>query len=132
MGRADARFLDSTRRVVSLQLVVRGLRLRTAPFVAVILLLWTAVDIANAQLCAVDQQPLSTVTSQRITDKTPQPQAPAGADDCFCCSHTVQAATVSVSTPLFAPREGSSQIQARSPFTIDRQIDHPPQAFARS
>ena len=102
-----------------------------ARVVAVLLLLWTAADIVNAQMCASDQQPLPTASVLRVGDSPASGQIPASVDDCFCCSHTVQIATVQVSTPALLPRERTAEPEPVFHSITDRQVDHPPQAPAR-
>jgi hypothetical protein len=117
--------------MLSLLLVVRPVRLHLGRIVAVVLLLWTGADIVNAQLCSVDRQPLSSITTLRVSDATSQRQSPATGDDCFCCSHTVQAGTAPVSMPILAAGEYTAQLDLGSHFTIHDQIYRPPQSSAR-
>jgi hypothetical protein len=65
--------------------------------VVVALLLWTAADIANSNLCALDQDVPPATQALGLTadrDSTPAnpvaPEAPLHVDDCFCCSHCVE------------------------------------------
>src|SRR5690348_16402644 len=60
---------------------------------AMALLLWTAVDLANANACSLDNEglPGTTQASQLISagSSTTLPTDLAHVDDCFCCSHCV-------------------------------------------
>jgi len=63
--------------------------------VATVILLWTAADLTNVSLCALDSDELgrsvavglTATLSGETTNEAPQP-APH-IDDCFCCSHCV-------------------------------------------
>lgn len=60
---------------------------------AVFLLFWTATDLINPSLCALDNQagvPISSTSTLKDHSTSPGPnQAPGHIDDCFCCSHCV-------------------------------------------
>ena len=65
--------------------------------VVVLLLAWTAADLANASLCALDSSEFATESPQlpsgdHGTLPTQEPQRHV--DDCFCCSHCVDVAAV--------------------------------------
>jgi hypothetical protein len=69
---------------------------RLARAVAMILLLWTAADLTNASLCALDSDQIGGAYSREYAltvtaDTTGQaPSQPSHhVDDCFCCSHCV-------------------------------------------
>lgn len=111
--------------------VVRGFRLHIGRVVAVLLLLWTAADIVNAQMCASDQQRLPFAAVLHVDDSSAPGQIPYSVDDCFCCSHTVQIATVQVSTPALLPRERTAEPKPVFHSILDRHVDHPPQASPR-
>jgi hypothetical protein len=69
---------------------------RLVQAVVMLLLLWTAADLSNASLCALDNegQPIQLSaahasldsSSAQLPDQTPQHHI----DDCFCCSHCVE------------------------------------------
>jgi len=64
--------------------------------VATVILIWTAADLTNASLCALDSDELgaayaaslSPTLSSGTTERAPSQPAPH-IDDCFCCSHCV-------------------------------------------
>lgn len=66
--------------------------------VAFVFLLWTAADLSNASLCALDNEDTSStaapstaggaVVKDDLSSSLPPVQAPH-VDDCFCCSHCV-------------------------------------------
>jgi hypothetical protein len=68
---------------------------RLSHAVALVLLLWTAVDLSNSSLCSLDNESLVGVTGAgliltvRADDSLPV-DAPFHVDDCFCCSHCVE------------------------------------------
>ncbi len=112
----------------------RSLIVRT---VVVVLLLWTAADITNTSLCALEQEqdgPLAASTSDVATfgarSTLPLPVAPEAPhiDDCFCCSHCVEVADLAprlLSEP--ALRDLGSVLLA-SPRIFGVQLYHPPLA----
>lgn len=67
---------------------------------AVLLLLWTAADLTDASLCALEQEQSSpaaasdrtgaTIASARSTAPAPEAPDAVHVDDCFCCSHCVE------------------------------------------
>lgn len=69
---------------------------RIAQGVVVVLLLWTAADLTNSSLCALDNENASsneagsTVLNQGSSGQLPQQPARRHIDDCFCCSHCVE------------------------------------------
>ena len=119
------------RGMLFLVFVVRPVRFHIGRIVAVLLLLWTGADIVNAQLCSADRQPFSSITDLRVSDATSQHESRTAGDDCFCCSHTVQAVTGWVSMPIFSAGEYATQLELGAHFTIHGQIYHPPQSSAR-
>lgn len=64
-----------------------------------LLLTWTAVDLTNESLCALDSTEFGTggaLTGTEKDDGKPLPgqETPRHVDDCFCCSHCVDVAAV--------------------------------------
>ena len=56
----------------------------------VLLLSWTAADLAFASLCAADSEGLAQRDAAMAADATdPMPPPASPVDDCFCCSHAV-------------------------------------------
>jgi hypothetical protein len=102
-----------------------------ARVVAIVFLTWTAVDLTNANLCALDQEGAQprhacTTVAPHFCDVQPS-SAPVHIDDCFCCSHCVNAvALVSLSEAamfvhLLPPERAAALRLLSSP------PDHPPQ-----
>lgn len=106
----------------------RRLRLRIARVVAVILLVWTGADLVNAQLCAADQVPATSQTgAQRDSGG---PDRPAPADDCFCCSHTVQLSVVLLLDSLEVLQDRVNILRHVASSYRTLPLDHPPQLLA--
>ena len=103
--------------------------------VALTILLWTAADLSNANLCALDKEdgvPNGGAVGLFLTfgdSSAPQvpPSVPAHVDDCFCCSHCVEV------TALVVPDARSVAMQSEIPFvagaarTFGSPLYHPPQ-----
>lgn len=107
-----------------------------ARLVVVGLLSWTAADLANASLCALDhEQELAASPASGPTVLTaahaPSGQAadePMHVDDCFCCSHCVE-----LSRLLPAIDSEPAAPDAPTPVTLvprlfGLQLYHPPLA----
>ena len=101
---------------------------RVARVVAIALLTWTAADLINSRLCALDQWSPSAAQHSSFGADTPSnTQIPTAPDDCFCCSHDVQAganinlsvAEASVAIP--------PEVLFASVLTPSRPLYHPPQ-----
>jgi len=107
---------------------------RLAQTVALVLLLWTAADLSNASLCALDNErtaPLAGSTGATLQDGSTR-QIPARPfqhiDDCFCCSHCVDVqafSPVAVSMPLDTPHPVSV---LAAPRIFGSPLYHPPLA----
>jgi hypothetical protein len=105
-----------------------------------IMLLWTAADLANSSLCALENEdsrvsrdafPLGvpivvqqTGDPSQFPSDTPVPHI----DDCFCCSHCVD-------VPSFAPAMTSARVQrelqplvSAAPRIFGSRLYHPPLA----
>lgn len=100
--------------------------------VALVFLTWTVVDLTNSSLCALDQegsQQACTAVAPHFCDVPPS-SAPVHIDDCFCCSHCVNAVAL-VSLPEAAmfvrllPPERASALRLSS-----RRLDRPPQLLS--
>jgi len=102
----------------------------------VVLLLWTAVDMTNASLCALDSEGGVNVAAgdaPRIAGATSPPVSPgapadaAHVDDCFCCSHCVRPGLrAPISAPLAIVRvTAPPAVQAIQ--SASDPLDHPPQ-----
>ena len=80
---------------------------RFVQIIALTILFWTAADITNSGLCALEQEQTTPVAHSDLlshfetlkSTTTPGTNAETShVDDCFCCSHCVQfgVATVSI------------------------------------
>ena len=96
------------------------------------LLVWTAADLSNASLCALDneeriafagsQSGVVDMSRDRGPAQAPQPHI----DDCFCCSHCVDVQSVSPST-LAAPVELQlTPLVIAAPRLFGSPLYHPP------
>lgn len=101
---------------------------------AVVLLMWTAADISNAGLCALDNEDGDGVAvgcaSVAGGDKAPTSPTfpPPHVDDCFCCSHCVDVGWVSGATvPVIADSRIPLPPEA-VPFPSGFPLYHPPRA----
>lgn len=116
-------------------LVVRLFRARVSRLFAVVLLLWTAADLLNTNLCAADQGPMISIggpAALSVPDG-PSPRPPAGSEaDCFCCAQTLQLFTVSTVAPLLLVVDGANALALKVPLQISVPLDHPPQTLLSS
>jgi hypothetical protein len=105
---------------------------KTARTAAWLLLAWVAVDLGNPSLCALDQDvpvmPLSDAALDTFPPDSGAPDLPAHIDDCFCCSHCVNIASVQPSSrlaqaglPAPLPTDAAAWPTAYPPY-------HPPRA----
>jgi len=108
--------------------VVRG--------VVIALLLWTAVDLTNAGLCALDNETATAVIAEvpmlRHADDAPasSPADVGHVDDCFCCSHCVRAGSLAMlSAPLTVVNALDASRAAKPQSTAD-SLYHPPLLLA--
>ena len=100
---------------------------------AVALLLWTAVDLTNTRLCALeDEDPLELVAGDAVmhADGT-GPQGPAEpdthVDDCFCCSRCVEPSQTIVPGRLLFTALPNVDLAGRLPSADGPPVYHPPQ-----
>ena len=91
---------------------------RLVKTVIMILLLWTAADLTNTSLCALeseDSRPTQVENSapglSEATQPRPLPEPVGHFDDCFCCSHCVEV------QPVFPPAAGLRVAPQRAPMT---------------
>ena len=63
---------------------------RVASIAAVVILAWTAADLSNSSLCALDQEGFPSPVEQSSQDQLPFGSEAIHFDDCFCCSHCVR------------------------------------------
>lgn len=100
-----------------------------------LLLLWTATDLSNASLCALDNEGKDAVSlgaNATLSDSSNAPapdQAPQRhIDDCFCCSHCVEYqafARAALVTPVKMQRP---PMVLAAPRLFGSPIYHPPLA----
>lgn len=105
--------------------------------VAFAILLWTAADLSNASLCALDQEgagarPSASDTVIRCVAAGHDNPAsrPGHIDDCFCCSHCVDASVFAMldDRPL---RLGVIHPGLTSALhSLAGAVDHPPQLLS--
>jgi hypothetical protein len=102
---------------------------RVSRVAAMLLLVWTAVDLAFAGLCALDREQadlgLPSMAVARADEATAS--GPAHVDDCFCCSRCVSLtvpAPVHVANEVkpFRPVATASRLLGFPP-----RLNHPPQ-----
>lgn len=104
-----------------------------AQFVAAWLLLWALADLVNVNLCAIDRPSTASPSNLHVAALVTQgssasPSAfPFRGDDCFCCSHNVLFATVSVAAPEAGLVEGVCLPPIGHVTLLRTQLDHPPQ-----
>ena len=106
---------------------------RLASVIVAVLLLWTAADLTNPGLCALDNEH-DTVSASLGTVASASPELPMGnptgprphVDDCFCCSHCVD-------LQLFAPVFAATMIESDSTplvlpatYNFGASLYHPP------
>jgi hypothetical protein len=110
-------------------------RCRLVKAVVMVLLLWTAADLTNSSLCALENEdaPLAPVSgSVTLVDGSrnsiPPPQPPQHIDDCFCCSHCVdvQALLPAMATAPVARRR--TPLVLATPRIFGSALYHPPLA----
>lgn len=72
---------------------------RLVQAVTIVMLLWTAADLANSGLCALENEdprstapaaPGASALDQDAGNRIPPRPARPHIDDCFCCSHCVE------------------------------------------
>ena len=103
--------------------------------VALTILLWTAADLSNASLCALDNEDAVPFGSSvglvlMLNDaRTPQvpPSAPAHVDDCFCCSRCVEVTAVVVPDAPSVETQSQIPFVAYAPRIFGCPLYHPPQ-----
>lgn len=103
--------------------------------VALVFLLWTAADLSNANLCALDNEdslPISAVPvgagSALHVGTTPPPPEPASAhiDDCFCCSHCVNVTTLLPADVATLASRPKTLLDLPAPRIFGSPLYHPP------
>ena len=104
-------------------------RSRLLQFAVVLLLSWTAVDLANACLCAVDSDGLAQ-NDAAMTDHAADPISPptSQVDDCFCCSHSVDVGRLAVVLDSTAVAPLPDMSVPAAPLSPPHIPFHPPRA----
>ncbi len=100
--------------------------------VAWVLLAWVALDLGVPSLCALDREgqstPLSSTAIYTPAGDNGMPDQSVHIDDCFCCSHCVNVASVSdIATPLLVDNRSLPPL-TRSLFLAAYPPYHPPRA----
>ena len=105
--------------------------------VAILLLVWTAADLTDAGLCALDQEgtgaplPTHTTVIRGVPGGYDNPGSrSAHVDDCFCCSHCVDSSGFVV---VHAAPHALTVVRCElfaGPRSIPRLLDHPPQLLS--
>ena len=104
-----------------------------AQTVSLLLLLWTAADLSNASLCALENEgtwPVAVGTCTTVSDSSGQVPVPLTphVDDCFCCSHCVDikaASPAMVSMPVDLQQVA---LVLAAPRLFGSRLYHPPLA----
>lgn len=100
-----------------------------------LLLLWTAVDLSNAGLCALDNEdaaPMAadaTATFSAAAHDAGAPLAPdttRHVDDCFCCSHCVDIRALTVALDCTAVALPRALLMLAAPRNAGASLYHPP------
>lgn len=106
---------------------------RSVQAATMFLLLWTAADLTNPSLCALDKEdarqtvpagPGSTAFHQDSRTDVPSPARPH-IDDCFCCSHCVEVQGLAALGSELVNREVQSLVPV-TPRLFGSRLYHPP------
>ena len=110
---------------------------RLAQIVAMVLLLWTAADLTNSSLCALENEdgglPTSSRPSDLVIDAQNSTQIPTEApaphiDDCFCCSHCVEVHSLHADATSSPIVRDLRPLVLAAPRLFGTQLYHPPLA----
>lgn len=98
-----------------------------------LLLLWTAVDLSSASLCALDNEAQDVVpfaADAQLQDGelplAPVPAPPAHIDDCFCCSHCVEVQPFAPAMVVMTVGERRPPLFVAVPRPFGSPLYHPP------
>ena len=112
--------------------LTRVKRIRRSWFVrlvVVLLLSWTAADLSDIRLCASDSNELGRLQECVVIESShAQPASPSPFDDCFFCSHAVEAWTFSFTTALIAAVAVPEPTMPAPPLASPYSPYHPPKA----
>ena len=107
-----------------------------AQAIAIALLLWTALDLSNERLCALEdearQSILITITATKTvaagsSDSTAA-HTPQHVDDCFCCSHCVEVSSAMPAPVALTINQDPVPLVPSLPHTFGTSLYHPPLA----
>lgn len=107
---------------------------RVVQAVVMLLLLWTAADLSNASLCALDNEgpPMQLTTGHASLDSSnaqvPDPTPERHIDDCFCCSHCVDVQAFSPPMVVMPVEMQRSPLVLAAPRLFGAPLYHPPLA----
>ena len=100
-----------------------------------LLLLWTAADLSNSSLCALDSEGTDAVSSSTHEPLSAGSNAPAPVqtperhiDDCFCCSHCVDVQTFAPAILVMAVELQRTPLVLAAPRLFGAPLYHPPLA----
>ena len=98
-----------------------------------VILMWTAVDLANASACSLDNEALPGTAHSFLIGAAALGAdgsvTPVHIDDCFCCSHCVKVQAIVI--PDAVPRATASYQPPpqRSPLVFASVFYHPPDSL---
>ncbi len=110
---------------------------RLAQAVTMVLLLWTAADLTNSSLCALEKEdegstapsiPGSTTLNQDSHDRTPPEPVRPHIDDCFCCSHCVDVHSLVPAVASVPANRDLQLLVLAAPRLFGSRLYHPPLA----
>jgi hypothetical protein len=105
--------------------VIRAVR-RAAPFIALILLAWTAIDLVDPQCCLSDRAANGTMAISASTSPDGDSPDQGQIDDCFCCARCLDTGR---RVPRFDVAMSHETFDEPAQRLIRRSssLDHPPQ-----
>lgn len=110
---------------------------RVGRIVALVLLLWTAADLTNTGLCALESEgalDAVSLTSATALSNPSDTSAPRGTtsqghiDDCFCCSHCVEFQAEPPAPTAMVRASAPVPLLVPSPRLFGASVYHPPLA----
>ena len=108
---------------------------RLARAVTMVLLLWTAADLTNSSLCALENEdarstapatPGSTALDHDSSSETPRQPATPHIDDCFCCSHCVDVQGFAPALASVPVNRELRPLVLAAPRLFGSRLYHPP------
>lgn len=110
--------------------------MRLTLLVALVILAWTALDLTNSALCALEQEQFSPSAGDNfafsisLESEGTVPPIQNHVDDCFCCSHCVTVVDVTPASWQSALARRASVVPVSTPVLRTFPVYHPPQIFA--